>query len=302
MTPRSDRGGIVFVTIGVGLFSTSAVLVRLAVPHSAFEITFGRMVVAAAFVAVIAVATGVRLDFRAGEIGRFALYGLITAAHFLLYIWSLDYTTIAHSLALVYTAPIFVTIFAAVLLRESFPLRALSGIPIVLIGIAILTGLEARLDPRMLVGDAMAIGSAVCLGLYSVAGRRERTRQPLLRYATGVYGAAALWLIPTAALSLTGWHGLGPALSIVAMGIFPLGIGHTLYNASLRRVHPTLVNLVATQEVTGGVILGALILGEMPSPSSAIGAVLTIAGVALVLLTAPRRTEGESRTERGRTP
>ncbi|MBI2939970.1 MAG: EamA family transporter, partial [Chloroflexi bacterium] len=59
--------------------------------------------------------------------------------------------------------------------------------------------------------------------------------------------------------------------------------GHTLYNASLRRAHPTLVNLVATQEVTGGIVLGMIFLREIPSPTTVVGVVVTLIGIALVL-------------------
>ncbi len=259
-------------------------MTRLAAPYSAFEITFGRMAVASLCVLALARATGVRLDYRREELGRLALYGLITALHFFLYVWSLDYTSIAHSLALVYTAPVFVTLFAAALLREPIDPRRYVGIPIVVLGVAVLAGMEPRLDARMALGDLLAVGSAVCFGLYSVAGRRERDRQPLLRYAGAVYGGAALWLLPPALLATHGWRGLGPTAAIAALGVFPLGIGHTLYNASLRRVHATYVNLIATQEVTGGILLGWLLLGEVPSTAAAIGAAITLVGVAVVLL------------------
>lgn len=289
-TPSQIRwGGLAYVGLAVAFFSTSPVLTRLAAPHGAFEITFGRMALAAGFVLLLARLAGVRLAFRRDELGRFALYGLITALHFFLYIWSLEFTTIAHSLALVYTAPIFVTLFAAVLLGERIDRRRYLGIPVVLVGIAVLSGLEPTLDARMAFGDLLALGSAVTFGLYSVAGRRERDHQPLLRYAGGVYAAAALWLLPVALLTATGFHGLPQLLAIAGLGIFPLGIGHTLYNASLRRVHPTFVNLIATQEVTGGVLLGALVLGEVPSGASVVGAALTLFGVAVVLLPWGRR-------------
>lgn len=259
-------------------------LTRLAVPYSAFEITFGRMAVAALCVLALAALTGVRLDYRWDELGRLTLYGLITALHFFLYIWSLEFTSIAHSLALVYTAPVFVTLFAALLLHERIDRRKYLGIPVVLLGIAVLSGLEPRLDARMALGDLLAVGSAVCFGLYSVAGRRERDRQPLLRYAGAVYGMAALWLLPAALASSNGLHGVAPSAAIVALGVFPLGIGHTLYNASLRRVHPTYVNLIATQEVTLGVLLGWLLLGEAPSTAAIVGGLLTLAGVGIVLV------------------
>lgn len=274
------------------LFSTSPVLTRLAMPYSAFEITFGRTVVAAICVLGLARISGVRLAYRWIEVPRLALYGLITALHFFLYIWSLEFTSIAHSLALVYTAPVFVTLFTALLLHERIDQRKYFGIPLVVLGVAVLSGLEPRMDARMAFGDLLAIGSAVCFGLYSVAGRRERDRQPLLRYVGAVYAAAGLWLLPAALAYATGTQGIEPTAAILALGVFPLGIGHTLYNASLRRVHPTYVNLIATQEVTGGVLLGWLLLGEQPTAAAIAGALLTLTGVGVVLLVGETRRTG----------
>jgi drug/metabolite transporter (DMT)-like permease len=66
--------------------------------------------------------------------------------------------------------------------------------------------------------------------------------------------------------------------------VFPLGIGHTLYNAAVRRVHATYANLIATQEVTGGIILGILLVGQVPSISTVIGVVVMLVGILGVLV------------------
>ena len=155
---------------------------------------------------------------------------------------------------------------------------------VAVLGVAILAGFEPAFSARMALGDLMAIGSAVMFGLYSVAGRSERDRYPLLTYAFGVYASAALWLTPIVLLEPGAHWGLTQALSVVALGVFPLALGHTLYNAALRRTHATYVNLIATQEVTGGVLLGALLLGEFPGPSTIAGILTTLGGIALVLL------------------
>ena len=137
----------------------------------------------------------------------------------------------------------------------------------------------------MAIGDLLALVSAVTFGLYSVAGRRQRHRYSLFTYAIAVYGLAALWRLPAAIPNFTpaGYHP-GPLLAVLALGIFPLGIGHTLYNAALRRTHATTVNLIATQEVTLGMLLVALILGQMPHTNEIMGALVTLVGIVLVLL------------------
>lgn len=279
----SDRRGWAAALAAVALFSTSPVLVRFAAPLHPIHITFFRLAVGALAVLLAAALSGEQ-PWRQQRRRRYAGYGLVTGLHFLLYIASLSYTTIAHSLALVYTAPIFVSVFAWLLLRESLELRRWLGVVVACAGIALLTGFEAALTPTMLLGDLLALGSAVCFGLYSVAGRYERATAPLLTYAGHVYGAAALWLLPVAVLvPLAGVNWLGAA-AVIGLGLGPLGVGHTLYNAALRRLHPTVVNLVATQEVTGGIILGIVLLGETPSAQSLLGTAITLVGVLLVLL------------------
>lgn len=277
--------GLAYVGIGVLLFGTSPVLLRWAQAFDGFQITFGRMAVAALAVFAYFVVSRRPTGLARKDLGRFVLIGLVTALHFLFYSFSLFYTTIAHSLALVYTAPVFVTILAAVFLGERIARRQYAGLLVAVVGVALLAGFEPAMSPAMAFGDLLAVGSAVCFGIYSVIGRRARTQYPLLTYMLGVYTAAAVWLLPPVLLGpLPAQVSPAAVAAVVGLGVFPLGLGHTLYNASLRRVHPTYVNLIATQEVTGGVVLGYLFLGEVPSLAAIVGAAVTILGIAIVLV------------------
>ena len=280
----SERQGVTYAILAVLFFSLSPVLTRWAAATlSAFEIAAGRLLTAGVLVLGLALWQGKSLPGRAVW-PRFLLFGLVTALHFGAYIASLDYTSIAHSLALVYTAPIFVAFFSWLFLHEGIKPRQWGGILIVVAGVAILAGFEPAFDRRMLIGDLLALTSAVCYGLYSVAGRSERERTSLLGYAGVVYTLAALWLVPSAAMNFSpGGYTWRAVLSILALGIFPLALGHTLYNAALRRTNATLVNLIATQEVTGGIILGMLLLQEIPSVNSLIGVLVTLLGIVLVV-------------------
>jgi len=281
----ASRRGVLLAAGAVIAFSTSPVFVLAAAPLSPFVITFGRLAIAAVCTAALGRLSRQRFLPERAHAPLFIGFGFITALHFLSYIASLSFTTIAQSLAIVYTAPIFVTLFSATLLREPIARHKWLGVIVTVAGIAILVGFDPRLDGRMAFGDLLALASAVTFGLYSVAGRSQRARYGLFTYTSAVYGAAALWAAPAAALTFSAAGvGLGAAAALLAAGVIPLGIGHTLYNAALRRTHATVVNLIASQEVTGGVLLGALFLGQMPRGNELLGAAVALVGIALVLV------------------
>ena len=285
--------GLLYVCIAVIFFSTSAVFVRWAEPFSSIEIAFWRLVLAAALVGTLGLCTRTRLLLKRQELPRFLLYGLITALHFIFYIAALTFTTIAHGLALVYTSPIFVTLFSALFLHESLPKRKYIGIGIAVIGVAVMAGFQPHYTACnlngtgqcMILGDGLAVLAALCLAIYSVIGRSERDRHPLFRYTFNVYGMAALWLLPaTLYLAFRHSYPLQAVAAVVALGLLPLGLGHTLYNAAVRRIHATYANLIATQEVAGGIILGIFLVGEIPSLLTIIGVIITLLGILGVLI------------------
>ncbi len=290
-TVKQSWRGLLYVCVAVFFFSTSPIFVRWSAPFNAFEIAFWRLAIAALLVAALGIITRQRLLLKRQEVPRFIFYGFVTALHFLFYVASLSFTTIAHSLALIYTSPIFVTLFSAIMLREPLPVRKYASIGVAVIGVAIMVGFEPHYTTCslhgqcMLLGDGMALLAGLCFAIYSVAGRGERDRHPLFRYTTNVYGLAALWLLPVMLLyAFQHAYPLAAVGAVVALGVFPLGLGHTLYNAAVRRVHATYANLIATQEVTGGIVLGIFLLHEVPSMAAVIGVVVTLIGIVGVLI------------------
>lgn len=290
-TSTSQRSGLFYVAIAVLFFATSPVFIRWSQPFTAVEIAFWRLAIAAILVASLGLLTRQRLLIRRQGIPRFLLYGLVTALHFFFYIASLTYTTTAHSLAITYTSPIFVTLFSTLFLRESLARRKLLGIFIAVLGVAIMAGFEPHYTTCSLhgqcmwLGDSLALLSALCYGIYSIIGRSERDRHPLFRYTTYVYGIAALWLLPLTLLSAFQHPYPLPAIgAIFALGIFPLGLGHTLYNAALRKIHATYANLIATQEVTLGIAFSIIFLHDIPSLTAIIGVLITLTGILSVLI------------------
>jgi drug/metabolite transporter (DMT)-like permease len=279
----SYKRGIFLAATGTLFFGTSPILTRLAEGIPSGEIAFFRMILGSLFVFIAARFTGVQLLLDKKDVPKFLVYGLITSLHILFYVGAVVYTTIAHSLSLIYTAPIFITIIAAVLLKEKIPSYKYIGIIIVILGIIILAGFEPVMTEKMIIGDLMAVISAICLALYSISGRRERSSYPLLKYVFWVYFISSLFLLPWSLPGFVIPYTAKQWISLLLLGLMPTALGHTLYNAGIRYIHPTYANLISTQEVTGGVILGCFILKEIPDKNSILGILIMFLGLYFVL-------------------
>lgn len=282
MTP-DQRIGLLQAIAATLFFSTGALLVRWAGALSPLEIASARLLLGGLLVGSVAWLTGQRPILRAAEFRRILPIGGIAALHFAAFITSLTLTTVAHSLTITYTAPLFIAALSRRVLGEPLPPRTLTGTGLAVAGIGMLAGFEPRFTLRMALGDLCAVATAVTFALYSVYGRRERGRMPLLAYASWVYLLAGLLTAPFASGLLFRPIPAQALAAVVAMAIFPMALGHTLYNASIRRIHPSIPNLIATQEVSLAILLAWLLLGEVPTWNAVGGAALTLTGVALVL-------------------
>ena len=104
----------------------------------------------------------------------------------------------------------------------------------------------------MLLGDLLALVSAITFGLYSVAGRSQRERYGLFTYTGTVYGfGRVVGAARGAAVPVTP-AGYNPKslLALLLAGLIPAGAGaHAVQcGAAARRMRRS-VNLIATQEV-----------------------------------------------------
>ncbi len=269
------------------IFALGAPLSRVARPITAAEVTFWRLVLATLVALVI---LGIsRVQIRNIYHPRMPVLGATLYLHFLLFTLAAQTTTTAHTLALVYTSPVLVALGSALVLREPPCFRQMIGVIVVVVGVSVLVGFEPTSTEATLTGDLAAVGSGAALAAYVLASRYYRRTVPLPAYVLSVYGWAAVWALPWAAVAFDGDVYDGDRIiSIILLGVFSLGIGHTLLNAALRRVRATIPNVITTQEVTGGVALGVLMYGDIPSWTTLLGAFVALVGVIVVIAFAGR--------------
>jgi drug/metabolite transporter (DMT)-like permease len=211
--------------------------------------------------------------------------GVALALHFATWIASLSYTSVAASVLLVNTAPLFTMALAPLLLREPVA-RVLYGAgALAMAGAALIALDDWGQGQSSLLGFGLALAGAVTLSLYHVAGRALRVALPLSVYLLAVWGTAAATLL---ALAVAFGTDLGPFplrtwAAFLGLAAFPTLAGHGLVNRALRHLPAPRVGLFLLGEPIGATLLAYLFFGEAPGWLTLAGAVLVLAALALVV-------------------
>ena len=282
------------VGFGVVTVSAAAILIRLAQAelHS-IVVAAWRLALATLILAPVAL-IGFRREFRSltsRDWRNAFLSGLLLAIHFGTWISSLALTTVAASVMLVWTSPIFVGLGSQLLLGERLTRGMRVALVAVILGSVIIGVGDLGQGTHRLLGDLLALMGAISGAGYFLIGRSLRRRVSLLAYVVPVYASAAVVLI---AVMLAA--GLGPVpqqpqtwLWLVLMAIGPQILGHSSLNWALRYLSATFVSVASLGEPIGATLLAWWVLGEPPTPWAVAGGALILSGI-VVASRAERRS------------
>ncbi len=232
-----------------------------------------------------------RLNRR--EWGLAGLSGLFLAVHFATWISSLEYTSVASSVVLVSTSPLWVALAGWLFLREPLSRRTLAGLVLAMVG-----GLAVGLGDRgagaasaPLLGNGLALAGALTAAGYWLIGRRFRRTLSLIPYITLVYGAAAVFLLALTVFAGRPLTGFRPATwgCFVLLALLPQLLGHSSFNWALAHLPAAFVAVATLGEPVGATLLALLVLGEVPGGQKLAGAATILCGILLALLPARRR-------------
>lgn len=214
------------------------------------------------------------------------LVGVFFGLHLVAYIASLEYTSVASAGALLALQPVFVAIGASIFLREHIELRVKIGIVCAVIGGLIVgSGDLLTVTKTALIGDFLALTSALMISLYFVAGRALRQHLDIIPYLVVVYGSSAIAvaiisLLSRAPLTISSSKGLA---HLLALGLVSTTIGHGIFNWALKYVNASTVSLVMLASPVAETVWVYLFLGQIPAVTSIIGGIIVIIGTVLAM-------------------
>ena len=270
------------LTIGILAISTGAIFVKLADAPS-LVIAAYRVGIASVILIPIAVLT-VRHELQdmSASDWRFALLaGFFLSLHFAAWVASLKFTSVANSVVLVNTSPIWVGIFAPFITNEKMKPMVLVSILLSVSG-AIVIGLgDYASRENALWGDCLALAGGVCTAGYLLMGRRLRQKLSLIAYVSVCYGCAAfiLWIL-VLLFDMQIWGFSDQTVTaFFAMALFPQLIGHSSYNWALRYFSTGFVAVSLLGEPIGSTFLAYIIFHEGLTGMKVIGGIIIMGAI-----------------------
>ncbi|UCE98201.1 MAG: DMT family transporter [Dehalococcoidia bacterium] len=273
--------------LGVISVSFAAIFIRLA-DAPPLVIAAYRMLIAACIITPIYMVRYRSIYQKVS--GRDLLLVLVSAVllavHFGLWITSLEYTSIASSVVLATSHPIFVAILSYFLWKERLSKKVILGIILALVGVTVINWGGFILSSTAFIGNMLALLSAIAIGIHLIIGRQLKERVRLMQYLTTVYGGSALIL--AIAVLISGYSLIGYSantyLMLILLALIPQVVGHSMLNQAVRLMSVTIVATAIVGEPIGAIIWGYLILGEGITAIEIVGSLLTLGGITTVVV------------------
>jgi len=221
--------------------------------------------------------------------------GGFLAAHFAAWILSLEYTSVASSVALVTTNPIWIGIASWLLFRERLGGLMVLAIALAIAGSAVVFladageaapgGSTSALHGGPALGNALAVVGSLTICGYLLIGRGLRRSMPLVPYVGVVYAAAAVCLVVVALAAGAPLGGFAREswLMLAALAIGPQLLGHSSFNWALRYLSATLIALAILGEPVGSTLLAWWLLEEPVGAVKVGGLALLLGGIFLAV-------------------
>ncbi len=289
--PGDDGPLLTAVLLGVGVLGVSlAAPIGAATAAAGLAVAFWRTAMATAVGVPWVLARPRPRAEITGRPGRKALRhsmvaGAWLALHFALWMPSLRLTSVAAATALVCTTPIW-TVAWFRLRGRAVPRAVVAGVGLAVAGVVVITGVDASGSGTALLGDAMALAGGMAAAGYVLAGEKAREHVSTGTYTAVAYPVCAGLLAVACLVTGTelGGYETRTWVELVVLTASAQLLGHSVLNRTLRTAGPTTVSLATLLEVPGAALVAWVWLGQVPPAAVVPGALLVMAGLAVVVL------------------
>jgi drug/metabolite transporter (DMT)-like permease len=286
MNPSTARSGYISIAFGVLMIATGPIFVKT-IHADGFLVAFWRMAFAAVILTgIMAVRGKGHWHLALGSDWRMAVAGgVVLTINLSLWCTALNYVPVANVTLLDNTAPLWVGLFGWLFLQRLMGKAFWIGLVLALVGAAIMLGFgDGRGAILASPGNLLGVLCGLTFGIYQMITARVREKVDSLTYTWLMAIIATFLLLPV--VTLTGQFKTplaGHSYNLLfLMALTSQVIGYYLINHALGHL-PTgaaAVSLIGQPVLT--TVLGALLIGEVPSTLKILGGLLCLIGIFIV--------------------
>ena len=292
----------VYIVVGIGLlaFATSPILVRFASYAPGLAIAAWRTLFAWIILTPIALPR-IRPELRRFGKREWVLVvaaGVLLALHFILWIESLYFTSVASASVLVSSSPIFLALLGYIFLKEKPSLRTLVAIGMAVIGAILLNwgDLQQGAFPEAWWGNLLAVIAALFFSFYILIGRVIRQKTSWLGYVYPLYSVVAFTAVGIALFRHIPLYPYPWTFYLICLllALGPQILGHGSFNYAVKYLPAALLGLLTLVEPVLASAFAWILFDEVPSLVALLGMGLILFAIGLALLPYPQRESRRS--------
>ncbi|MCC3371683.1 DMT family transporter [Cohnella sp. REN36] len=211
--------------------------------------------------------------------------GFFLALHFLLWMASLDYTSIASSTIILSLEPVFVMIGAYFVFRDRTNKWAMLGMTIALAGAVCVGSGDSGVSADAIRGDLLSLAGTLAVAVNMLVAKRILTRVPSYLYSLVAFAVTGFcFAVYNVSLDYEMFAYSGREWLVFALlAVVPTVFGHMIFNWLLSYVKAATISMSVLAEPVGASILGMLLFREMITGFQLAGGACVILGLILYM-------------------
>ncbi|PNQ82768.1 DMT family transporter [Paenibacillus sp. F4] len=209
--------------------------------------------------------------------------GLFLGLHFLFWMESLVYTSVASSMVILSLQPLFVMMGSYFMFRERANILTLLCLIAALIGSIIIAWGDIGISREALIGDGLSLVGTILVSAYMLAGQKVSHKINANVYSVIVFFIGGSVML---VYNLLNHYALieydsSDWIYFLLLAVIPTIFGQYIFNLLLKSMGATTVSVGIIGEPVLAIILAYLFLGEIISAFQFIGGIMTLFGMGM---------------------
>lgn len=252
-------------------------------PDPLVVVTWRALIGVVVLAALLAATRPALLRIPARALPFFLVYGFCgVTLNFWAYFSAVKLTTLAVAITLLYTYPMLVTLFSALVLGEQLTRTKLAAAGLTLLGSALVAQVhEAEFLRVNLPGILFGLLTACSMAAYSLLGKRALARYAPWTVVLYAFAGGGLFLALGSGSGLLAARDYPPVAWawIIGLALIPSLGGYALFTLGLRDLPASQVCVISTWEVVTAALLGWILFSEPLTAGQCLGAALVCTGI-----------------------